>query len=203
MGCAHSVAKPAGVSCCCRRRRLFEMSSHTTSSASQAQALTGEWPAVPALLLAVWLCSACVAAPPPGPPAAGAVVVATAPPAADVLLAKMRAEIGEAACDDDAQCRSLGVGSRPCGGPEAYLAWSTKEVARPPTADVKAQAKAGADRAGRLQALAVQHREARRQDHERSGVLSDCAVCRPRASDNQRVCQTPGAAPSRGVVGAP
>jgi hypothetical protein len=36
--------------------------------------------------------------------------------------------IGDAACDDDSQCRTLAVGAKPCGGPEYYLAWSTKRT---------------------------------------------------------------------------
>lgn len=41
-----------------------------------------------------------------------------------VLLAKVHKHIGRAQCSDDAQCRSLALGARACGGPEAYVAWS-------------------------------------------------------------------------------
>ena len=33
--------------------------------------------------------------------------------------------IGKAHCKKDADCRTLAIGHKACGGPEAYLAWST------------------------------------------------------------------------------
>jgi hypothetical protein len=36
--------------------------------------------------------------------------------------------IGDAACDDDSQCNTIPVGEKACGGPEYYLAWSTKRT---------------------------------------------------------------------------
>jgi hypothetical protein len=95
------------------------------------------------------------------------------------LLQDIKAEIGEATCDADDQCHSIGVGQRPCGGPEAWLAWSSKVSDR-----------------DRLTALTAQHRDARRMENARSGLMSDCraipdpgAVCRPHAQDGRRVCQ--------------
>jgi len=44
--------------------------------------------------------------------------------AGPVLLAKVNRHIGRAQCSDDMQCRSLALGARACGGPEAYVAWS-------------------------------------------------------------------------------
>ena len=32
--------------------------------------------------------------------------------------------VGDAACRSDADCRTIGVGHRACGGPQRYLAWS-------------------------------------------------------------------------------
>jgi len=88
-------------------------------------------------------------------------------------------EIGEAVCDADAQCHSIGIGVKACGGPEAYVAWSSKS----------------SDYA-RLTALIAKHSDDRRLKNERSGMVSDCraipdpgAVCRPRAPDGKRVCQ--------------
>jgi hypothetical protein len=40
------------------------------------------------------------------------------------LLADVQRLIGRAACTADAQCRSLALGARACGGPDAYVAWS-------------------------------------------------------------------------------
>lgn len=34
--------------------------------------------------------------------------------------------IGNARCTADAECRTVAVGSRACGGPDAYLAWSVR-----------------------------------------------------------------------------
>jgi hypothetical protein len=35
------------------------------------------------------------------------------------------ASVGDAACRDNTQCRTLPVGSLACGGPASYLPWST------------------------------------------------------------------------------
>jgi hypothetical protein len=39
--------------------------------------------------------------------------------------AALRTLIGDAACERDDQCRTVAVGHKACGGPEAYIAWST------------------------------------------------------------------------------
>jgi hypothetical protein len=39
--------------------------------------------------------------------------------------AALQALVGDAACRDDTQCRTLPVGSLACGGPASYLPWST------------------------------------------------------------------------------
>jgi hypothetical protein len=79
--------------------------------------------------------------------------------------------IGDAACDSDAQCRTIGVGAKACGGPDAYLAWSTKRT------DEDA-----------LQALVERQAEARRKAISDKGMMSNCAFvadpgayCEPRA----------------------
>jgi len=104
------------------------------------------------------------------------------------LLHAIKDEIGEAACDTDAQCHSIGVGASPCGGPEAYFSWSSMK-----------------SDGARLKVLIAQHRDGRRQEKEKSGLLSNCravldpgAVCRPRAKDAKRVCQ-PGQGGQRSV----
>lgn len=134
------------------------------------------------------LMCACTANPPP--PSAGVMAVATPAPqqagtpvrADDTsapTLAQIVSLIGSAACDTTAQCQTVGIGDKPCGGPEAYLAWSS--AATQPNA---------------LAALAARHRDARRAQNERSSLRSNCAmtpdpgaVCRPRAADGQRTCQ--------------
>ena len=87
-----------------------------------------------------------------GPPAKA--VAAPAP-----LLQQIEAEIGDAACDAAAQCRTVALGSKACGGPERYLAWST----------------ARSDSA-RLAQLAEQYAAARQAENARSGMMSTCDV---------------------------
>jgi|GEM_PF-864192 len=143
-----------------------------------------KWP-MPGWALAALMC-ACTTN--PQPPAAVAVLApgsaqAATPVRADdggkPLLARIVLLIGAAACDTAEQCHTVGIGDKPCGGPEAYLAWSS--AATKPDA---------------LAALAARHRDARRVQNERSSLRSNCAVtpdpgavCRPRAADGQRTCQ--------------
>ena len=96
---------------------------------------------------------------------------AVAPPAAQVaptpskpdlaaeqaLRVQISQTIGTAACDAPAQCKTIGLGSTPCGGPEAWVAWSNKD---PATA--------------RLPALAEQLAELQRSRHAVSGMRSIC-----------------------------
>ena len=67
--------------------------------------------------------------------------------------------IGSATCANDDQCRIIGVGALPCGGPERYLPWSvsvTDETA--------------------LRDSAARYAEARRRYNEKSGLFSACIV---------------------------
>lgn len=75
------------------------------------------------------------------------------------LLAAIGAEIGDAACDNTAQCRTLPVGAKACGGPEAYLAWSSKR-----------------SNEKTLRAMAEAQQAASRADNKRSGMASNCAI---------------------------
>ena len=42
-------------------------------------------------------------------------------------------EIGAATCTEHAQCATLPVGYKACGGPDAYVAWSSSVSERSPT----------------------------------------------------------------------
>ena len=84
------------------------------------------------------------------------------------LLAQIQAEIGDAACDSSAQCHSIGVGAKSCGGPEGYLAWSSK------SSDTT-----------KLTSLVAQHKLAREEENRRSGMLSNCAL----VTDPGATCQ--------------
>lgn len=93
---------------------------------------------------------------------------AAAPPPSQAQLASIQALIGDAPCEADAQCHSIGVGNKSCGGPSAYLAWSDKNVKK---AELEAR-------------VATQVQAARAED-VRSGRLSNCqlvtdpgAICR-------------------------
>lgn len=111
---------------------------------------------------------------------------ATAPPgeavatanSADVLT-DIRQAIGEAACSTSAQCRTLPVGAKACGGPQEYLAWSTSR------GDQKA-----------LEALAERSKALRQEEIKRSGEMSICMhIPDPGASCVAGTCQLRTAAP--------
>ena len=101
------------------------------------------------------------------------------------LLPPIKALIGDAACDGDAQCHSLGIGAKACGGPSGYLAWSSRRTD-------------GAE----LNALAARHAKTEREAQERSGMLSNCQFlpdpgARCVTAGSQRKCQL-----NTGAVGA-
>ena len=74
-------------------------------------------------------------------------------------LPAITAAIGLAACDTPAQCRSIGIGAKACGGPEGYRAWSVKD------ADERA-----------LRAAVAAHAAARTAENLRSDMRSTCAL---------------------------
>jgi hypothetical protein len=75
------------------------------------------------------------------------------------LLARIEAARGDAACDSDAQCHTIGIGAKACGGPETYKAWSSKN-----------------DDGSRLRALAAEHAQARRAADAKAGMMSTCSM---------------------------
>lgn len=109
----------------------------------------------------------------------GAPVPRTAAPGA--TFEQIRALIGAAACTDSSQCRTLPIGAKACGGPESYLAWSTKQTSEQ-----------------ELHALGERYRNERQAEQAKSGAMSDCrflpdpgAVCRA------GTCQLDGGAAGR------
>lgn len=86
---------------------------------------------------------------------------ACAAPANDpaALLARIEAERGAAVCETDAQCHSIGIGAKACGGPERYLAWSDKN-----------------SDGARLRALVAEHAQARRAADAKAGMMSTCSM---------------------------
>ncbi|WP_310385670.1 hypothetical protein [Roseateles sp.] len=78
---------------------------------------------------------------------------------AQTLWQQIEAEVGTAACDGPQQCHSIAVGAKACGGPDSYLAWSSK----------------GSD-GNKLRSLVEQHAAARRAENLASNMMSDCRL---------------------------
>lgn len=104
------------------------------------------------------------------PPAAAAPAAAAEAPAkkaggpagraeSQALWQKIQAEVGNAACDASAQCKTMPVGHKACGGPEGYLAYSTKS-----------------SDAGKLAQLGTDYAAARKAETEASGMVSNCMM---------------------------
>lgn len=105
--------------------------------------------------------SACAGARPPAPENASV-----------SLWQQVQAANTRLSCDNDSQCHSLGVGAKACGGPENYIAWSSK-----------------AGDGAKLKALVEQHAAARRAEDKRQGMMSTCSVMSdPGASCQAGVC---------------
>ena len=118
-------------------------------AAATRRGRAGAWVGVAALLLL----GACQAQPPAkGEAAKGEAAIAD-------LRARITAEIGPARCSSDDQCKTLGVGERPCGGPEAFLPYSTTS-----------------GRPDKLAAWAGDWAAQRRAQHAASGLMSTCQM---------------------------
>jgi len=92
----------------------------------------------------------------------------------------IRRMIGTPACSDSSQCRTLPIGALACGGPEAYLPWSTLH-----------------GNENDLRAAAERGKAARQAEIKRTGEMSIClnrpdpgAVC------VSGVCQLGGSSPA-------
>lgn len=106
-------------------------------------------PGLMALLLTAALSLACQAQ--------GAASAAATPESA--LLQRITAEVGAAACTSSAECRTLPIGSKACGGPAGWMAWS-----------------ASASRGDQLQAWSQELAERQRQRDQAEGRMSTCSV---------------------------
>lgn len=99
----------------------------------------------------------------------------SAPPAEDTasLLVQIRNTIGSPSCTVSAECKTVAVGARACGGPDGYLAYSTSITA-----------------SNAIEALAARHAERKRAAISASGVVSTCDVIPdPGAVCDQGVCR--------------
>ncbi|MBJ7312760.1 hypothetical protein ACFOLJ_05810 [Rugamonas sp. CCM 8940] len=92
---------------------------------------------------------------------AGVACAATpAPPANSAALwTQIQAATADAACDGPQHCHSIAIGSKACGGPERYLAWSSKH-----------------DDGSRLRQLAAHHAALSKDEDARAGMLSNCMM---------------------------
>jgi hypothetical protein len=77
----------------------------------------------------------------------------------DTLRESIARQVGTAACSSPAVCRTLPLGSKPCGGPRQYLVYSL----------------AVTDSA-RLAADAARYGEAEAQRNREKGLVSDCSM---------------------------
>lgn len=93
------------------------------------------------------------------------------------LQAEVQRLIGRAACTTDAQCRTLALGARACGGPDSFVAWSVR----------------GTDQAA-LRRAAARYTEWQAQEQARRGTVSICMV----ETDPGAVCSKPGTAEPAG-----
>ncbi|RZS57918.1 hypothetical protein [Sphaerotilus mobilis] len=126
---------------------------------------------------ALALTLACVLGACASPPVLGADHSAAA------LQQRIEQAIGSPSCQQDSDCRTLPIGQKSCGGPEAYLPWSVKTVTSP------ARQQALAD-------LARQHAQVREAEHRASGRMSTCNVLPdPGATCQARRCVLREAAP--------
>jgi hypothetical protein len=106
-----------------------------------------------AALACIALASCAQTTPPSATPAA------PAEPESTRLGRELRTLIGPATCSADAQCRTVPVGAKACGGPAGYWAWSAQ----------------GTDGEA-LKALAARQSAAHKGEVEASGLRSNCAM---------------------------
>jgi hypothetical protein len=119
----------------------------------------GRWPwfRLGILAASLLLAAGCQSQTPSASPPSRATAVDADLHAEADLRARISSEIGDAPCSSDAQCRTLPIGAKACGGPEVWLPWSTQK-----------------GRANELQAMGDQLATMQRRRNERSGALSTC-----------------------------
>jgi hypothetical protein len=122
------------------------------------------------ILLLLAGCSACSTVAAPQAPQAQQAALSRSAPAngAGDTLARIRALAATPSCSSDAQCHTLALGARACGGPDSYLPWSSEKTSQ-----------------AEIEALGERYKEERRAANAASGARSTCqflmdpgAVCR-------------------------
>jgi len=123
-----------------------------------------------ALSAAFAACSGAASSAPAAAPAA-------APVMASSLVQQIHAAIGDAACDAAAQCKTMAVGHKACGGPESYVAYSTK-----------------AGNAAKIVSLGAAYEAESRSQTLKGGMVSTCSmVMDPGATCSAGRCVAQGA----------
>jgi hypothetical protein len=79
--------------------------------------------------------------------------------AESALMQRIQVEVGQASCTSTADCRTLPIGSKACGGPARWMAWS-----------------ASASQGDKLQAWAEELAQRQRQAAMADGRMSTCSV---------------------------
>ena len=74
-------------------------------------------------------------------------------------LDAVKKAIGKPVCDSNDQCKTVAMGGKACGGPEFFLAWSSK-----------------VETAAKVPELASRHRVARENQIAANGEMSDCKM---------------------------
>ncbi len=75
------------------------------------------------------------------------------------VFQQIKSLVGDAKASNAGFCRKVGVGHRPCGGPESYLVYSSEGIDEP-----------------KLLALIAQFGSLRKAEHEASGMMSTCEM---------------------------
>src|ERR671923_506019 len=92
----------------------------------------------------------------------------------DELHRMIKAEVGEPAAKSGSQCKTIALGSKPCGGPATYLVYST----------------AVSDE-GKLKQLVSEYNELSRKYHrEHPEIMSDCMyIAEPQVELSDGICK--------------
>ena len=89
------------------------------------------------------------------------------------LQARIKGEIGDAHCSMDADCLTLAIGEKACGGPESWLAWSVTT-----------------GQGDLLKTWAIELARMQRRRNERHGMASNCQyIADPGAICQDRQCR--------------
>ncbi len=89
------------------------------------------------------------------------------------VFSKINVRIGEKRCDTNDQCDTIAIGHKACGGPQAYLTYSTHNT------DVQ-----------QLTELTQKHRKLSQRYNKLTGMMSNCMVLnKPETICHQKVCR--------------